>query len=322
MNDPLRSLLPDRELPSDRRRTLQEFLMREVRETQSSPRPTRSRLVRLAPALAAGLAAAVAIGVVAVGGAGTGEQPGIQQPALSRVAQTFELAAVYAAAQPFTPPRSDQWIYIKSRNLSPSAIAADKGQNPDETRELWLKADGTQMAEFNPNIGRLDTWNQDNHYPALAALPTDPAALLAKLRAEITAPPADANAPRFEVGDVDVALFRRIASILDQNLLPPAVTAALWRAAALVPGVSQADELVQIDGRTVVAVGRVQEGWQFEQLLLDPDTHEYVGYRSVATQDHTYSDTPNGPVTEKAGTIQFALTRVKASIVDAAGQQP
>jgi hypothetical protein len=115
-------------------------------------------------------------------------------------------------------------------------------------------------------------------------------------------------------------LFERIAMILDGNLLPPDVTAALWRAAALVPGVSQADELVEIDGRTVIAVGRIQDGWRFSQLLLDPDTHAYVGFRSVAVKDYTYPDTPNGPVTERAGTVQHATTRLAATVVDAPGQ--
>jgi hypothetical protein len=329
-NHELHRLLPDRDLPSDRHHQLREFLMQQIQsDVPAAPAARRRLLVRLAPALAAGVAVAAAVATVGLGGldgsAGPAADPGpgTGQPALTPVSRTFELAALTASSQRYTPPRPDQWIYIKKRNLSPSALAQDKGQAPDVTTEFWLRADGTQMAEFNPYHGKVEGWNQDNGYPALAALPTDPEALLSLLRDQITAPPADSNQPRVngdDLGDVDVRLFNKIAGILDQNLLPPAVTAALWRAAALVPGVTQAPETLQIDGRTAIAVGRVQEGWRFEQLLVDPETYEYIGYRSVAIEDHTYTGTPDGPVTEHAGSVQFALTRLAASIVDAPGQ--
>jgi hypothetical protein len=115
-------------------------------------------------------------------------------------------------------------------------------------------------------------------------------------------------------------LFLRIAGILEQNLLPPDVTAALWRAAALVPGVTLSPTTIDVDGRPVTAVGRVQDGWRFEQLLLDPDTHEFVGYRSVAVQDYTFTGSPDGPITIKQGEVQYTITRVAAKVVDAAGQ--
>jgi hypothetical protein len=255
---------------------------------------------------------------------------------LSPVAQTFELAAAYAAARPFTPPRPDQWIYIKNRNLAPSSIAKDKGQDPDQTVQAWNRADGKKMAAFNPMHGKVESWDQDNGYPALSTLPTDPQALLTLLRSQLTtatkgdtavagrAPAADGGNP-FANGsatpeEVNARLFEQIARILDANLLPPAVTAALWRAVALVPGVTQAPETIKVDGRQVIAVGRIQDGWRFEQLLVAPDTYEFVGYQSVAIKDHTYEGTPNGPVTEKKGQAQFSTTRLDARIVDAAGQ--
>jgi hypothetical protein len=329
----LHRLLPDRDLPSDRHNQLREFFMQQIQaDVQAAPAARRRPLVRLMPVLASGLAVAAAVvGLGGLGSAGPAADPGpgTEQPALTPVSRTFELAAVTASTQPYTAPRPDQWIYIKTRNLSPSAIAQDKGQAPDVTREFWLRADGTQMAEFNEIHGKVQSWNQDNGYPALAALPTDPVTLLALLRTQITAQLSDPNIPQAQT-DVDALLFTRIAGILDQNLLPPAVTAALWRVAALVPGVTQAPETLQIDRRRAIAVGRIQDGWRFEQLLVDPETYDYIGYRSVATKDHTYPDVPNtypdngpnGPVTEHAGSVQFALTRIAASIVDNFGQRP
>jgi hypothetical protein len=334
--DELHRLLPDRDLPSDRHHHLRELFMHQIQvEAPTMPSGRRRRLV---PALAVGLAAAAAVAVVGLGGPGSGglrgpdaratDHPRTGQPALAPVARTFELAAVTASSRSYTPPRPDQWIYIKRRNLHPSAVAKAKGQAPKATYEVWIRADGKKMAEFNPLHDRVESWDQDNGYPALAALPTDPEALLSLLRKQITAPPADPRVPADGRGvprpdmskvDVDGVLFSRIAAILDQNLLPPDVTAALWRAAALVPGVTQAAEPVRIDGRSAIAVGRVQYGWQFEQLLVDPDTYDYVGHRSIAIKDHTYPGT-DPPLTEHAGSVQFALTRLAASIVDAPGQ--
>jgi hypothetical protein len=157
----------------------------------------------------------------------------------------------------------------------------------------------------------------------MSTLPTDPQALLSLLRSQLQTKSVDARTPHANVASTederDALLFSKIAAILDANLLPPAVTAALWRAAALVPGVTQSSGTVEIDGRQVTAVGRIQDGWRFEQLLLDPDTHEFVGYRSVAVKDFTYTTGPNGAVTEKKGDAQFSTTRLAAKIVDAAG---
>ncbi len=357
--DELIRLLPelaDRPLPSDRHRQLQEFVMTHIQQDpqvtgQASRRLPRRRLALATSALAA---VAVAVAVVAVGtagfGLGGGKSGSTDRPGTSASTQrsaaglppgtrTFELAANYAAARPFTAPRPDQWIYVQSRELNPSSLAKDKGQTADVTTQFWKRADGTKMAGYNPETGKFETWDQDNGYPALTALPTDPQALLAALRAQLDpgSPrhgPAVSAVPGVSPGDRQPALgvpartpeqsnallFNRIAMTLDENLLPPAVTAALWRAAALIPGATQAPGTVEVDGRQVTVVGRIQEGWQFDQLLVDPDTYEFVGYRSVAVADHTYTGGPNGPVKVRKGEAQYTSTRLAAKIVDAAGQ--
>jgi hypothetical protein len=341
-HDELARLLPElavqRDLPSGRQRQLEELVMAQIQQDHGTAegaarRKRKPRLVFATSAVAAAAVAAVAIGIGGLRGPGpdgsTGPVPSTAS-AVSPAAKTFELAAVYAAAVPFTAPRPDQWIYIKSHNTATGAISQDKGQQSDVTNESWSLADGTKMAEYNPmRGGALDIWSQDNAYPALCALPTDPQALVDLLRADLQAQPmpadgasapprlAKANTPE----DVDMLLFDRISGILGNNLLPPAVTAALWRAAALVPGVTQAAGTDNIEGRPVIAVGRIQDGWRFEQLLVDASTYEFVGYRSVAVKDHTTTSGPNGPITDKAGDAQYSITRVDAKIVDAAGQR-
>ncbi|HVQ96677.1 MAG TPA: CU044_5270 family protein [Mycobacteriales bacterium] len=331
--DELVRLLPqlvERDLPSRRQVQIQEFVMTEIHTHPAPRRHPHRRLVLATSALAAvAVAAAAAVAVVAVGGSGVGQTPGgsptrpaagPSTPGLTPVARTFDLAASYAAARPFTPPRPDQWIYIQDRYLNPSSLGRAKGQQPAGTLQTWIRADGRKKAEHNSaRNGALETWDQVNEYPALANLPTDPRQLLARLRAELLAPPTPGPRVHLDRADVNERLFGRIADILSQYLLPPAVTAALWRAAALVPGVTQAPGAVKVDGRPVIAVGRIQQGWLAEQLLVDPDTYEFVGYRSVAAEDHTI-DTGGGRVIKvKKGEVQSVSTRLVAAIVDRPG---
>jgi hypothetical protein len=332
--DELVRLLPelaDRDLPSGRERQIQEFVMTEIHTDPAPRRRPHRRLVLATSALAAVAVGAVA--VVANGSSGVGQTPGgspprpaaaPSTPGLAPVARTFDLAAAYAAARPFTPPRPDQWIYIQDRQLSPSSLARAKRQKPVETTQTWMRADGRKMAGSNPERnGALETWDQVSEYPALSNLPTDPRRLLAQLRAELLAPPPSVAGPALpvpaEVAPMEDRLFGRIVDILAQNLLPPAVTAALWRAAALIPGVTQSPGTVKVDGRTLIAVGRIQQGWLSEQLLVNPDTYDFVGYRTVATRDHTI-DTGNGRgIRVPKGEVQNVSTRLAAAIVDRPG---
>lgn len=351
--DEVARLLPELaevDLPGGRQRQLQEFLMSEIqrdrRESVGAARRAQRRFLFATAGLAAAAVAAVAVGTGALHTgsvpADTTPQHAAQNPPSKHAAApAFELAAQHAAAQPYTPPRPDQWVYVKDQKSNPGSIAKDKGQQRDETTEVWLSVDGSKMAEWNPNTGKFDTWTQDNGYPEAVALPTDPGKLLDAVRGQLQDDAGGLPAPGRSSDDMDDLLFGRLAMILEGNVLPPRVAAALWRAIGMVPGATQEAGTVMVNGRPVVAVGRVQEGWRFEQLLLDAGTHEFVGYRSVAAKDHTFTlgddgipgggtarvtgDTPapaspTGPIRIKRGEVQFTITRVAAKFVDKAGQ--
>lgn len=200
----------------------------------------------------------------------------------------IELAANYAAAQPFTAPRPDQWIYIETKNVSKGAIALSKGAITDSTSRVWRRADGIRIAflvngklHVQQNLGRLVGFSK-NDYASMAALPSDPQALLALFRKELQDPTAGPMTER----QIDSATFTTIAQLLERDLLPPEVTAALLRAAAAIPGVTQSPEAVAVDGREVIAVGHVDD-WMREDILIAKDTKELVGYRGVTVKEHT-----------------------------------
>ncbi|MGW5666634.1 CU044_5270 family protein [Micromonospora sp. NPDC003776] len=334
--DEVARLLPELaevDLPGGRQRQLQEFLMSEIqrdqRESVGAARRVQRRLLFATAGLAAAAVAAVAVGT---GALHTGAVPADSlftdttpqhaaqnPPPKHATAPAFELAAQYAAAQPYTPPRPDQWVYVKDRKSNPSSIAKDKGQRQNEITEVWLSVDGLKMAEWNPDTGKFDTWTQDNGYPEAVALPTDPGKLLDAVRGQLQQETASVSTHFKPSDDMDSLLFGRLAMILEGNVLPPRVAAALWRAIGMVPGATQEPGTVMVNGRPVVAVGRIQEGWRSEQLLLDAGTHEFVGYRSVAAKDHTFTS-PTGPIRTKRGEVQFTITRVAAKFVDKAGQ--
>ncbi|WNM41555.1 CU044_5270 family protein [Micromonospora halotolerans] len=263
--------------------------------------------------LAALGAAALVAGVVAAGGPDPATPPARPAPyvASGPVAQTFELAAVHAETEPFTPPRPDQWTYVELRIVR-GKIAQDKGQDTRETTRSWQRADGRQSAVMLDGKLEVSTESTDlpqvtppQDYPTLAGLPTDPRALLEWLRD---------RSPSGRDGD-EVA-YNLIDSMLRDNVLPPGVKATLLRALALIPGVTRSSGPVDFDGRPAIALGMVQDGWRQEDILLDPTTHEFLGGRTVVVEDHT---TPEG-VRLKEGDVEVELIRVAGRIVDAPGQ--
>ena len=299
---------------------------------RASTRRTRSWIAPLgiaaAGTVAAGVAAAVAAGVIVAVAPAHGPDSGVTVPVDPPVAigpvSPLELAAAYAAAQPFPQPRPDQWAYVELHIVV--------GGSPTTIRRSWYRIDGTQIAIPGPDgqieitthpeqqsrVAPLPTLNAHD-YPTLAAMPREPQAMLTFLEAGLD-PVVPSGRDRFP------ELFGLIGYILRENILPPDVTAALLRAAALIPGVAEVPGPVAVDGRTVMAVGLV-EGWTREEILLDPATKEFLGSRSVAIADSpAFIQAPGDPTRvypeppAHAGDILYVITRGSCLIVDAPGQ--
>jgi RNA polymerase sigma-70 factor (ECF subfamily) len=85
---------------------------------------------------------------------------------------------------------------------------------------------------------------------------------------------------------VDGAALGFIADLLRTGVVPADLRAALYKAAAMIPGVSVTEGQANLDGRTGVAIGRLEEGpaKTREELIIDPGTGLLIGERSVLTQ--------------------------------------
>lgn len=281
---------------------------------RAAPRPRRRRPLVPRLAAAAALALIVVAGLAAVRDLG-GPAP---ETVPNASAAVLERAAVAAEGKPFTPPRSDQWIYIEDR------ITSSHGGEP-MTRRRWRAVDGTGMAWMDAGKLRVERIRGGTGrplravvgpfaaYDTLAALPTDPDALLrwAYRQAENVT-----GAGLTEDGDV-YAIF---SGILGDNVLPPELEAAIFRALKRVPGVTV--DTIDVGGRPALVVGQTED-WLREEFLLDAETYTYLGHSGTVVRDAIIDPAKAG---NETGEIdkghKVVAERLATAIVDHPGQRP
>ncbi|MFJ4871895.1 CU044_5270 family protein [Streptomyces sp. NPDC088757] len=105
-------------------------------------------------------------------------------------------------------------------------------------------------------------------HACVAALPTDPEALLRLVREQTRSSGGPGS-------DADQWAFNAIGTLPAETWAPPEVTAALSRAAALVPGVTVLPSATHAAGREGVAVARTAHGEQ-TQWIFDRTTSVFL----------------------------------------------
>ncbi|MER7208031.1 CU044_5270 family protein [Streptosporangium sp. NPDC000239] len=174
---------------------------------------------------------------------------------------------------------------------------ARKPWNPAEKYDYTL-GDMSNMCGYSWNTGSgrilYDHRAAELTFAELQALPTDPAALLERLRTLRTrprqAPPVSGRAARREVPkDAGEEEYLSLAAVSLLDLpSPPALRAAALRILAGRPGTEVVGEVVDALGRTEVAVrinadrpSKVRIPTDY-QIMVDPRTGELAGDRSTA----------------------------------------
>lgn len=192
----------------------------------------------------------------------------------------------------------EDWVWVRG----PQKVVNTFGKDSETVAEEWwrdvsssdsfetgdiLRAPGGAFYGGNPAAGLGD----------LDALPRDPYRLLNYIyRVTLgTGPSPDTQALVY------------IADHLPIGAVPADLRAAMYQAAAMIPGVTFVDDQATLDGTTGVAIGRVENAWgtRFE-IIIDPDTGAFIGNREVLL-----SDAAGVP----AGTA-FAWSTVTTNIVD------
>jgi hypothetical protein len=296
---------PAPDLPAGRAWALRTHLVAEVAGTRPGPRhrPAVSRFRRpgwraggLTGAVAVGAAAAVAVSVLLPGGHGGGASPAAAT-LLAKIADT-------AARQPAPKVSDSEFVYVRSQ----VAFRVDSIVNGHDTvtmdkpheRQVWLPVDSTcdglliehgSRTALSPSSATAyeSTGNgpakrispqcggsvNDPTYRFLQSLPTDPRKLLDfvydKTQGEGQAQGRDGEA------------FITIGDMIRESIVPPQTAAALYRAAALIPGVSVVPHATNAAGRPGVAVAWTGgSGHQTYEWIFDAKTYQFIGEQDTS----------------------------------------
>ena len=276
----------ERELPAGRQQALKQHLMTELRLAgPPSGRPAARRrgkpaILVAAVAVAAALAAALVVTLLPLSTAGS-------SPAAMRLLAKIATAA---ARQPIPPVRNSQFWYIKSwvayQVCNGGSASSCRIVKPHE-RQIWqsvsnqcvtglLREDGQDTPlVFSTNYLHCPYRGgvNDPTYRFLQSLPTDPPALLSLIEQQM-----QGQQPRPEQA------FTTIGDLLHEAIAPPRVSAALYRAAALIPGVAVVADATDAIGRHGVAVAMTYQGVRSE-WIFSRRTLIYLGERDIKIAD-------------------------------------
>ena len=335
LDDMARLRPAERDLPAARKQILKEHLMTELRQagpsrTEPGPRLRRNGTVLVAGAVFTAVAVAVATAAVV----GTSTSPPAPKPAQPAhpvtAAQLLARIATAAARQPAPVVRDSDFMYIRSD----VAYEADTISNGHETstmakpheRQIWLpvanmcaagllieNGERTRLSPYPVVNGKIDrhpagnepqpnfTCPSEGHlgdatYRLMQSMPTQPAALLAYLKAGQKWTNDD---PPTEIGD-----------LIREAIVPPALAAALYRLAATLPGATLVRHATNVAGRA--GIGIIWTSTSAKQVyknewIFDQTTLQFIGERVFNPR--------TGRVTGESAILQQAFTAK-------AGQRP
>ncbi|WP_187645565.1 CU044_5270 family protein [Streptomyces sp. TRM49041] len=296
---------PVPDLPCERGRLLKQAVLWHALRAGPARRPRGLRLRVLVPLVACVVTVA---GVVVV----SGERSADGDHQAAPTAQLLDRIALAAGARTPAAIRPEQFVYVESK-VAYAGQSADGGPlalSSVRTRQVWLSADGSRAGlvreDGRPDSQVVDASSSapsvsDPSHTFVASLPTDPDALLALIREQT----------RGQGQDPDQRAFEAIGELLAETAAPPHVSAALYRAAAEIPGVTMAGTAKDAAGRAGVTIARTTHGRQ-KQWIFDRTTYVFLGVRTVLVDDRA------GP----AGTVVGTSAILTTAAADRAGEAP
>lgn len=236
-------------------------------------------------------------------------------PEMAPAGQVLHDAAAHALSRPDLKPRSDQFVYRKTKGRDLNG----KNKSVPFASEWWLSVDGSSPSTTRGEDGSSATVqscarrSNDKCVPVRAYtpdLPTDAKKMLDYLYQRGLEDgwlfPIPPEGP-------DLQAFALAGRLLSTQYVPPTAQRAIFEALAQIPGVRVTGDVSDDAGRTGVAVAPPDTpSYRFE-LIFDHSTHEYLGNRLVILKDG------NG---HQAGDVPYSTAVLKIAIVDRAGQTP
>ncbi|WFF08059.1 CU044_5270 family protein [Micromonospora sp. WMMD1076] len=307
MIDRVRTLLGPADPPPHLRTTVQQL----IAETARPARTWSWKITTVAAAAVVGALALLGSSVTSIGG---------RPPAASaEAAEILRQAAAVARADGTAAPRPDQFILTTTKGFAPAGRAGEpqttltrSWASVDGTRDglLWVshpRAGGRQSTVIpGCRDGRAAEWAADGSLktstractpdPAyLNGLPTDAAKMLTYLKALSVGNASD-----------NEQTFANVGVLIRRGYLPARSRAALYEAAAKIPGVIASSPLTDAAGRSGVAVSLIGAIDRYD-LIFEPGTYRFLGWQVM----------PKAGNTTPQGRREVILS---VSIVDAAGQ--
>ncbi|SDM06987.1 CU044_5270 family protein [Nonomuraea jiangxiensis] len=295
--------------------------------------PVRSdfRRLGLRAASAGGLAAALGVAVFVVQSQPAPAPP----PPLIRTVAAVEVlsrAAEHAGSRPELHPRPGQFLVYQSQSMY---TAQSEGQIwlTRHKRTIWLPAEGSAVKgvlqeetlaplpypghTLPPNARAEQALVGKPGRPDRAADFDDRAEFLRTDYAYVSKLPTDTEGMRRHLytqlpfdGLQNYEAWNRVGGLLDESYLPAAQRAALFRAAATIPGVVTVKESQDAAGRKGIAAAMVSPLGVREEYIFDRKTYDYLGRRGVVVD----AKLANAPV----GSVVSSSALLKVSVADSA----
>ncbi|MEV0148147.1 MULTISPECIES: CU044_5270 family protein [unclassified Nonomuraea] len=297
----------------------------------SAPVRPDFRRIGLRAALAGGLATVAGAAVFLVQSSPAPVPPAAMIRTVAAV-EVLSRAAEHAGRRPELRPRPGQFLVYESQSMD---LAASEGQSwlSRHKRRIWLPVEGDAVkgvlqeeilaplpypgrtlppearaeqelvgkpsgperaADFDDRAEYLR-----NDYAYVSKLPTDTEGMRRHLYTQV---PAD--------GLRDFEAWNRVGGLLTEAYLPAAQRAALFRAAATIPGVVTVKESQDAAGRKGIAAAMVSPGGIREEYIFDRKTYDYLGRRGVVVD----AEKAQAPV----GSLVSSSAQLKVSVVDSA----
>lgn len=299
--------------------------MTEIRHTGEVSSPARSR--RLRPALMAAAVATAAAAALTFLPPSGGDEPAAT--ASATVLEDIALAAEHENA--YGTVRDDQFVYVDAQ-VSYARRSADgkrTGIVPAHRVETWeavdARRDGLVRDAADPRgehaLAGLPPGNrfhdQSSSYDSMKSLPTTAAGMYAWLT-KASGAGATFHFVTWKdssyVEDRQQAMFLVAGDVINTAIVPPAQSAALYRAVARIPGVEVDEDAVDALGRHGVAISRTDGTTHVRaEWIFDGKTHELLGQRETVTRDYAGL---------KKGTVVLDTAIQRRAVVDKAGLRP
>lgn len=194
--------------------------------------------------------------------------------------------------------RSDEWVRER-HPLQPTVFFGG-------TEEIALKSYEENLSDPRMNgvsrgNGGVFSDTSSGRDDGMVKMPREPSALRDYFYDSYT----DGSA------SIDEDVWVRITDLLRTGEVPADLRAALYKVIALIPGVEIIDHQAALDGRTGVALGRVEPARgsdRREEIIIDPKTGLVIGERAVTLDQ--LGEIPPGTVISSAS--------IKTTVVDTA----